>query len=109
MRYASCTRCPYVRLRSCFALERSAGGPNRSPLHNGGAAFSPGNGVTCPLITPAVVGWSVWTATPLQSLPWAVSLGLVSGSASGNVVDRLFHAPGLFRGHVVDMISTVTP
>ena len=39
------------------------------------------------------------------SLPWAVALGLVLGGTIGNLVDRIFRAPGPFVGHVVDFIS----
>jgi signal peptidase II len=82
-----------------------------SLLRNSGAAFSLGTGVTWvfPLITLVVVGWIVWMATRLRSVPWAISLGLVLGGALGNLADRLFRAPGPFRGHVVDMISAFAP
>jgi len=33
----------------------------------------------------------------------------VLGGALGNLIDRLFRAPGPFRGHVVDMISLFAP
>jgi signal peptidase II len=42
-------------------------------------------------------------------LPWALALGLVLGGALGNLGDRLFRAPGVFQGHVVDMISLFGP
>ncbi|WP_203824154.1 signal peptidase II [Actinoplanes palleronii] len=82
-----------------------------SLLRNGGAAFSFGTGFTWvfPLITLVVVGWIVWMATKLRSVPWALSLGLVLGGALGNLGDRLFRAPGPFQGHVVDMISVFAP
>ena len=48
-------------------------------------------------------------ALRLRSLPWAVSLGLVLGGALGNLIDRIFRAPGPFVGHVVDMISLFDP
>jgi len=82
-----------------------------SLLRNSGAAFSLGSGHTWvfPLITLLVVGWIGWMATKLRSLPWAVSLGLVLGGALGNLLDRLFRAPGPFRGHVVDMLSAFAP
>ena len=51
------------------------------------------------------MAWIGWMALRLRSLPWAVSLGLVLGGALGNLVDRLFRAPGPFVGHVVDMVS----
>jgi len=82
-----------------------------SLLRNSGAAFSLGSGYTWvfPLITLLVIGWIVWMATKLRSVPWAVSLGLVLGGALGNLTDRLFRAPGPFRGHVVDMLSAFAP
>jgi signal peptidase II len=48
-------------------------------------------------------------ARKLRSVPWAIALGLVLGGALGNLSDRLFRAPGPFRGHVVDMISVFAP
>ena len=35
----------------------------------------------------------------------AVGVALIAGGALGNVIDRLFRAPGFFVGHVVDFIS----
>jgi len=76
-------------------------------VRNSGAAFSLGTGYTFvfPLITMAVVGWILWMATRLRSLPWAIGLGLVMGGALGNLTDRLLRAPGPLLGHVVDMVS----
>jgi signal peptidase II len=48
-------------------------------------------------------------ARRLFSSGWAVALGLVLGGATGNLVDRLFRAPGPFRGGVVDFISLFDP
>jgi signal peptidase II len=47
----------------------------------------------------------VRTARRLRSLGWAVALGLLLGGAIGNLIDRLFRSPGVFRGHVVDWIQ----
>jgi signal peptidase II len=82
-----------------------------SLLRNSGAAFSFGSGYTWvfPLITVAVIIWIGWMARKLRSVPWAIALGLVLGGALGNLTDRLFRAPGPFRGHVVDMISAFAP
>ncbi|GGQ51855.1 hypothetical protein GCM10010166_20960 [Couchioplanes caeruleus subsp. azureus] len=82
-----------------------------SLLRNSGAAFSLGSGYTWvfPLVTLAVVGWIGWMTLRLRSVPWAVALGLVLGGALGNLGDRLFRAPGVFQGHVVDMISLFGP
>ncbi|HEY0717934.1 MAG TPA: signal peptidase II, partial [Streptosporangiaceae bacterium] len=41
----------------------------------------------------------------LRSLPWAITLGLLLGGATGNLADRIFRAPGLFRGDVVDWLE----
>jgi len=82
-----------------------------SLLRNSGAAFSLGSDFTWvfPLVTVAVVTWIVVMARRLRSLPWALALGLVLGGALGNLGDRLFRAPGVFHGHVVDMISVFGP
>ncbi|HWS33792.1 MAG TPA: signal peptidase II [Actinoplanes sp.] len=82
-----------------------------SLLFNPGAAFSLGSDYTWifPLITLVVVGVIGWMATRLRSVPWGLSLGLVLGGAIGNLIDRLFRAPGPFHGHVVDMISVFGP
>ncbi|MEV4822776.1 signal peptidase II [Micromonospora sp. NPDC049275] len=82
-----------------------------SLTRNSGAAWSIGSNYTWvfPLITIGVVGWIVWMALRLRSLPWAISLGLVLGGALGNLMDRIFRAPAPFHGHVVDMISVFGP
>ncbi len=76
-------------------------------FYNSGAAFSLGTGIT-PVLTAfacvAVVAmlvalartWSAW---------WAVSLGVLLGGASGNLVDRLTRPPGIGRGEVVDFLE----
>lgn len=82
-----------------------------SLTRNSGAAWSIGADHTWifSLITILVIGWILWAALRLRSLPWAVSLGLVLGGALGNLMDRIFRAPGWFVGHVVDMISVLEP
>lgn len=74
---------------------------------NSGAAFSVGTGATVVLTLVALVvaGIIVRTARRMHSIGWAVALGLILGGALGNIVDRLFRAPGVGRGHVVDWIS----
>ena len=74
-------------------------------------SFSFGTGVTWvfPVITLAVIVWIAWMGRRLRSVPWAIALGLVLGGALGNLIDRLFRAPGPFRGHVVDMLSLFAP
>ncbi|MFC5182370.1 signal peptidase II [Actinomadura harenae] len=74
---------------------------------NSGAAFSIGTGYTIVFTTIAlgVVVAIVRTARNLRSLPWAICLGLMLGGALGNLTDRVFRAPAMFKGHVVDWIE----
>jgi signal peptidase II len=74
---------------------------------NSGAAFSVGTGLTYILTAVALVVIVVIAraARRMRSTAWAVALGLILGGALGNLVDRLFRAPGFGRGHVVDWIS----
>jgi signal peptidase II len=74
---------------------------------NSGAAFSLAEDYTVvfPVIAFVVVGGIVWLAWRLRSVPWALAMGLILGGALGNLVDRMFRAPGPFRGHVVDFLS----
>jgi signal peptidase II len=78
---------------------------------NSGAAFSIGSSYTFvfPIVAFAVIGWIGWMAWRLRSWPWAVSLGLVLGGATGNLIDRLFRPPGPLLGEVVDMVSLFDP
>jgi signal peptidase II len=92
---------------------------DRSPVHvlghvlqltvtrNGGAAFSVGTGATILFTAVAVVVVVIIarTARRLCSRAWAVAFGLLLGGALGNLSDRLFRSPGVFRGHVVDWIE----
>lgn len=74
---------------------------------NTGAAFSIAEGQTLVLsvIALVVVGAIIRTARRLGSTAWAVCLGLILGGALGNLVDRLFRAPGPLQGAVVDWID----
>jgi len=74
---------------------------------NSGAAFAVGTGATAVLtvVALAVVAIILRTARRMHSVGWALALGLILGGALGNIVDRLFRAPGVGRGHVVDWIS----
>lgn len=78
---------------------------------NSGAAFGIGGSYTFvfPVVAIAVIAWIGWMALRLQSLAWAVTLALVLGGAVGNLIDRIFRAPGPFLGEVVDMISLFDP
>jgi len=76
-------------------------------IRNPGAAFGMGQAMTVVFTAIAtaviVVIWRI--ARKLYSLPWAIALGLLLGGALGNLTDRLFRSPAVFRGHVVDFIS----
>jgi signal peptidase II len=80
-------------------------------VRNPGAAWSMATGYTwiLSLIAITVVIVLIRVARRLRSTGWAVALGLVLGGAVGNLVDRIFRAPGPLRGHVVDMVSIVRP
>jgi signal peptidase II len=73
---------------------------------NPGAAFSIGPSLTIVFTTIAVsvIVFILRTSRLIRSLPWAISLGLLLGGATGNLVDRLLRYPGPFRGYVVDWI-----
>ncbi len=75
--------------------------------HNAGAAFSLGRSYTIvlSLVALAVIGVCLRLSRRLGSVAWAAALGLLLGGALGNVTDRLFRAPGPFRGHVVDFLQ----
>jgi len=76
-------------------------------IRNSGAAFSLGTSLTL-VFTAIAVGVIIFilrTARRLRSLPWAITLGLLLGGATGNLGDRIFRAPGPFRGDVVDWIQ----
>ncbi len=76
-------------------------------IRNSGAAFSMATSMTwvLSLIAIAVVVWVIRMGSRLQSVWWAVGLGLVLGGAAGNLIDRIFRSPGVLRGHVVDFVS----
>ncbi|NNG88404.1 signal peptidase II [Streptomyces sp. NHF165] len=76
-------------------------------IRNPGAAFGLGEALTILLTVIAVVVVVVIAriARKLYSTPWAIALGLLLGGALGNLADRLFRAPGVFQGAVVDFIA----
>lgn len=80
-------------------------------LRNPGAAFSMGTSLTwvLALVAIGVVVFIIRMAAKLRSTAWAVCLGLVLGGAVGNLIDRIFRAPGILRGHVVDFVSVFGP
>ncbi|CAM5258403.1 signal peptidase II [Streptomyces californicus] len=76
-------------------------------IRNPGAAFGFGEAFTVifTIIAAGVIVVIVRLARKLYSLPWAIALGLLLGGALGNLTDRLFRAPGVFEGAVVDFIA----
>jgi signal peptidase II len=74
---------------------------------NTGAAFSIGTGITWvfTLIAFGVVFVIFRYARRLASLPWALALGGLLGGSMGNLIDRMFRAPGPFQGFVVDFLQ----
>ena len=76
---------------------------------NEGSAFSlfGGGGFTAVLAVVATIV-SVLLVRMLRTSKdrlTTVGLALVLGGALGNLADRIFRAPGVFRGHVIDFIA----
>lgn len=76
-------------------------------VRNPGAAFSAGASLTPLISAVAMIAACVITfyAFRVRHRGWAVALGLLLAGVTGNLVDRLFRAPGPFRGHVVDFFA----
>ncbi|WP_129309633.1 signal peptidase II [Streptomyces sp. L2] len=76
-------------------------------IRNPGAAFGFGAAFTVifTVIAAAVIVVIIRLARKLYSIPWAIALGLLLGGALGNLTDRIFRAPGVFEGEVVDFIA----
>jgi signal peptidase II len=76
-------------------------------IRNAGAAFGIGEAFTVifTIIAAGVIVVIARLARKLYSLPWAIALGLLLGGALGNLTDRIFRAPGVFEGAVVDFIA----
>ncbi len=76
-------------------------------VRNPGAAFSAGASLT-PLISVVALVAALlvaYFALRVRHRGWALALGLLLAGATGNFIDRLFRAPGPFRGHVVDFFA----
>ena len=76
-------------------------------IGNPGAALSLGAGNTWVMtgIALVVLVAIIVVARQLGSLAWAIALGLLLGSAIGNLTDRFVRPPGGGQGHVVDFID----
>ena len=74
---------------------------------NSGGAFSTFTNATIVLAVLAI-GLTIWLVRTLRRTTdrWTVvALSLVLGGALGNLCDRIFRAPGVLRGHVVDFVK----
>lgn len=76
-------------------------------VHNAGAAFSLASGLTwlLTLLVAIVVVVVIRVSARIGSRAWSVALGLLLGGGVGNLIDRLFRAPGFPEGRVVDFID----
>lgn len=76
-------------------------------IGNPGAALSLGAGNTwvMTLIAGGVLLAIIFVAKDLGSRAWALALGLLLGSALGNLTDRFVRPPGGGEGHVVDFLD----
>jgi signal peptidase II len=74
---------------------------------NPGAAFSTGTAHTELFSGLAIAAVLVvlWASRRLRSTGWALALGVLLAGITGNLVDRVFRAPGVLRGHVVDFLQ----
>lgn len=76
-------------------------------VRNPGAAFSTGTSYTGLLSAIAIAAavLVLWVSRRLGSTGWAIGLGFLLAGILGNLTDRMFRAPGPFRGHVVDFLE----
>lgn len=74
---------------------------------NPGAAFSSFTGATFILtfISVAVLLYLSLRMSHVQVRAWSYPWGGLLGGILGNLTDRIFRDPGIFRGHVVDWIG----
>ena len=74
---------------------------------NGGSAFSRFQGLTPVLAIGAIVVTIVLVRVLRGTTDRVLVIGLtlVLGGALGNIMDRVFRAPGFMRGHVVDFVA----
>ena len=76
-------------------------------VRNPGAAFSFGTESTWVFTTLQIAYivcafvFAKWLRSPIS----AIAVGLISGGALGNLIDRLFRDPSFYFGHVVDFLS----
>ena len=73
---------------------------------NPGAAFSTGTRYTVLFtwLAIAAVLVVIWLSLRVRNIVWAIAFGLLLAGIVGNLTDRLFRAPGVLHGHVVDFL-----
>jgi signal peptidase II len=83
------------------------GGVRLALTHNKAGAFGLGGAFVPFLAVGALVLVIVMvtTGSATENVLVALALGLVLGGAFGNVIDRIFRAPGFLRGGVVDFVD----
>jgi signal peptidase II len=102
------------QLTKSWAVANLADGPKRVfgdtvelvLTRNGGSAFSRFQGIT-PVLAIGAIIVTIVLARVLRKANdrlLIVALTLLLGGALGNLLDRIFRAPGFLRGHVVDFI-----
>ena len=76
-------------------------------IRNPGAAFSFATGATALLTLLSLVAASaiIIYSQKITSNGWAITFGLALGGILGNLTDRLFRAPGFFKGEVIDWLE----
>lgn len=96
-----------ARLRDADPIEVIPGVLSFTFVLNPGAAFGMATGATPILTTLAIVISAIvlFVARRIDDRWWGLALGLLLAGAVGNLIDRLFRAPGPFRGHVVDFLQ----
>ncbi|OKL53987.1 signal peptidase II [Bowdeniella nasicola] len=76
-------------------------------VFNSGAAFSFGSGVTWifTIIAAVCVTGALAALTRITNPLWITVVAILLGGSAGNLIDRLFRAPGFPQGHVVDFLA----
>ena len=76
-------------------------------IRNNSAAFSMGFGITWifTIISSLAALGLVWYGLRVRNSVWALLTGIATGGVLGNLIDRLFRAPGFPSGQVIDYIQ----
>jgi signal peptidase II len=76
-------------------------------IRNSGAAFSMGENATLVFSVIQIIALVLCVVFAFRVRSWwtVAAVGFIGGGAGGNLVDRIFRAPGGLHGHVVDFIS----